>query len=88
MTRVALEDVKAHGNLPVPLHLRNAPTGLMRTLGYGRDYKYSHDYTEHFVEQQYLPDQLKGRRYYEPSDQGHEAQVKERQAKRRKANPA
>ena len=55
----ALEDVRTLPNLPVPLHIRNAPTQLMKELNYGKDYKYSHQYDEHFVEQQYLPDNLK-----------------------------
>ena len=61
----ALEEVKNSGNLPVPLHLRNAPTKLMEELGYGEDYKYAHDYKNHFVKQQYLPDELVGRRFWE-----------------------
>ncbi|MCR5299170.1 MAG: replication-associated recombination protein A [Paludibacteraceae bacterium] len=55
----ALEVVRETGNLPVPLHLRNAPTKLMKQLGYGEDYKYAHDFPGHFVEQQYLPDELR-----------------------------
>jgi len=76
--RKAEEDVD---NLPVydvPLHLRNAPTKLMKDLNYGKDYKYSHDYDEHFVEQQFLPDQLKDKIYYNPSDNGEELKFKER----------
>jgi putative ATPase len=61
--------VRETGNLPVPLHLRNAVTGLMRQMGYGRGYRYAHDYHGGKVEQQHLPDQLSGRRFYEPSDQ-------------------
>ena len=56
----ALQLVRQTGNLPVPLHLRNAPTELMKNLGYHDGYKYSHDYPDHFVEQQYLPDALAG----------------------------
>ena len=63
---------------PVPLHLRNAPTGLMKNLGYGKGYKYAHDYPEHFVKQQNLPDSLKGKRFYIPSDQGQEKLIAER----------
>ncbi|MBI4127965.1 MAG: replication-associated recombination protein A [Parcubacteria group bacterium] len=62
----ATEDVKRTMNLPVPLHLRNAPTKLMKDLAYGKDYKYPHDYEGANVDQQYLPDQLKNARYYEP----------------------
>jgi putative ATPase len=61
--------VRETGNLPVPLHLRNAVTGLMRSMGYGRGYRYAHDYPGGKVDQQHLPDQLAGRRFYEPSDQ-------------------
>ncbi len=74
----ATDDVRAHGALPVPLHLRNAPTKLMKNLGYGRGYKYAHDYDEHVVEQQHLPDTLRRRRYYEPTDSGAENQIRER----------
>lgn len=59
-----LSEVKASGNQPVPLHLRNAPTKLMNELGYGDGYKYSHDYPSHFVEQQYLPDSLTNKRFW------------------------
>lgn len=74
----ALGDVE---NLPaygVPLHLRNAPTKFMKGLGYGRDYKYSHNYEESFEIQDYLPEEIKDNIYYHPSDQGDEAKIKER----------
>jgi putative ATPase len=74
----AAEDVKQHGALPVPLHLRNAPTPLMKALGYHRGYRYAHDYAGHVVEQQHLPDELRGRRYYEPSENGAERDIKRR----------
>ncbi|MBI2866878.1 MAG: replication-associated recombination protein A [Chloroflexi bacterium] len=74
----ARKDVQEQRNEPVPLHLRNAPTGLMTALGYGRDYRYSHQYAGHIVEQQYLPDNLRGRRYYEPGLLGYEKEVAER----------
>jgi putative ATPase len=74
----ALEDVRYTPDAPVPLHLRNAPTGLMAHLGYGREYKYSHDYEGHVVDQQYLPDQMKGKVYYRPTDQGREKAIRER----------
>ena len=74
----ALDDVRNHPQDPVPLHLRNAITGLMRGMGYGAGYKYSHDYEGHFEPQDYLPPNLSGRRYYEPSDQGSEAAIAER----------
>jgi putative ATPase len=73
----AREDVKQHGALPVPLHLRNAPTRLMRRLGYGGDYRYPHDYEGAAVDQNYAPDELVGRRYYLPSDRGYEARIRE-----------
>ncbi len=64
----AVEAIERTGNLPVPMHLRNAPTGLMRAMGYGRDYKYAHDYEGGTVEQQHLPDELKDAHFYEPSE--------------------
>ncbi len=64
----AQQVVRETGNLPVPLHLRNAPTKLMKDMGYGRDYKYAHDYEGHYVEQQYLPDTLVGRHFWIPGD--------------------
>ena len=60
--------VRQTGDLPVPLHLRNAPTKLMKDLGYHKGYKYAHDYTGNFVEQEFLPDQLQGTRFYDPGD--------------------
>ncbi len=74
----ANKDVQDKGALPVPLHLRNAPTELMEKLGYGKGYKYAHNFPAHVVEQEHLPDALKGRRYYAPSDSGHEKAIKER----------
>ncbi len=71
----AQEEVKQGPTESVPLHLRNPVTPLMKDLDYGKDYKYAHDYPEHFVEQQNLPDSLKNRKYYTPSDQGYEKQV-------------
>ncbi len=73
----AAEDVRRHGQLPVPLHLRNAPTGLMRDMGYGKGYKYAHDYDQHAVEQEYRPPQLQGNAYYQPTAQGYEARIQE-----------
>ena len=64
----ALELVKQTGDLPVPLHIRNAPTKLMRDIGYGVDYKYAHDYPGHFVKQQFLPDDLVGTRLWNAAD--------------------
>lgn len=74
----AAQDVKERGALPVPLHLRNAPTALMKELGYGKDYKYAHDYQEQIIDQQHLPAELLGKRYYAPSDSGYEGQIRER----------
>ncbi len=70
------------GNLPVPLHLRNAPTTLMKELGYGADYKYSHDFPGHFVDQDYLPTELKGTRFWQPQHNAAENKLQERQQKR------
>ena len=64
----ALARVRETGNLPVPLHIRNAPTSLMKDMGYGADYKYSHDYPGHFVRQQFLPDAIDGTRFWNPAD--------------------
>lgn len=74
----AAADVAAHGALPVPLHLRNAPTALMKELGYGRGYKYAHEYDGHIAEQAHLPQDLLGKRYYVPTDSGYEKQIQER----------
>src|SRR5216110_1446703 len=63
---------------PVPLHLRNAPTGLMKAIGYGKGYKYAHDFEGAQVEQSHLPDELRGRRYYRPTDRGYEARLAQR----------
>lgn len=71
-------DVELTRNDPVPLHLRNPVTGLMRQVGYGKGYKYAHDYPGHFVEQQNLPDSIKDKQYYSPSDQGYEQSVRAR----------
>jgi len=76
-TRVQ-QDVEKTRNEPVPLHLRNPVTGLMRRSGYGKGYKYAHDFPGHFVEQQHLPDSLKGRKYYEPGGQGFEKEIEAR----------
>ena len=75
----AMADISEHGALPTPKHLRNAPTKLMKELGYHKGYKYAHDYDGHHVPgEQYLPDKLKGRRYYEPSENGYEKIIAER----------
>ena len=74
----ALSLVRQTGNLPVPLHLRNAPTKLMKDLGYAEGYKYAHDYPGHFVRQQFLPDELKDHRIWQPQENAAEARHKER----------
>jgi len=71
-------DVRGLENMPVPLHIRNAPTSLMKDLDYGKDYKYPHDYPDHFIEEEYLPENLKGKTYYHPTDQGFEREIKKR----------
>ena len=71
-------DIRELENMPVPLHIRNAPTKLMEDLGYGKDYKYPHDYPDHFVEEEYLPENIKGRTYYHPTEQGFEKEIKRR----------
>jgi putative ATPase len=69
------QDVQRGRNEPVPLHLRNPVTDLMRRTGYGKGYKYAHDYPDHFVRQQNLPSSLQGKRYYIPGDQGYEKDI-------------
>jgi putative ATPase len=83
------EDVGQHGTLEVPLHLRNAPTRLMKALDYGKDYRYAHDETDAFAAgEQYLPDELHGRVYYEPPARGLEIKIAEKLAQLRQANHA
>ena len=74
----AIELVRQTGNLSVPLHLRNAPTKLMKQLGYGRDYKYAHAYKGNFVEQQFMPDELKDTRIWHPQNNPSESKLSER----------
>ena len=78
------QDVQKTLNEPVPLHLRNAPTRLMKELGYGRDYQYAHDQPEGVADMDCLPASLTGRRYYDPSDQGAEKEIKARLAEKEK----
>ena len=73
--------VKKTGDLPVPLHLRNAPTSLMKELGYGKDYKYAHEYDDHFIDDQYLPDKLKGTILYSPQNNPQEEKYLEKMKK-------
>ncbi|MBQ9253149.1 MAG: replication-associated recombination protein A [Bacteroidales bacterium] len=73
----ALAEVKKSGDAPVPIHLRNAPTKLMKEIGYGNDYKYAHNYEGNFVQQQFLPDELQGTKFYEPGNNPKENQIRE-----------
>jgi putative ATPase len=72
------QDIRHGRNEPVPLHLRNPVTDLMRQMGHGRDYKYAHDYPDHFVKQQNLPPSLQEKRYYVPTEQGYEKEIADR----------
>lgn len=74
-------DIKNYLSLPVPMHIRNAPTKLMKDSGYGNGYKYPHDYANAIVNQSYLPEKLKGKKYYAPTERGFEKILKERLAK-------
>lgn len=74
----AREDVRQYGNAPVPMHLRNPVTGLMKKQGYGEGYKYSHDHPDHFAAMENLPERLQGHQYYVPSGQGYEQEVAQR----------
>ena len=80
----ALEEVSASGNLPVPLHLRNAPTKLMKELGYHEGYKYAHDYANNFADQQYLPTELTGKRFWQAGANPSEAKMQQRMDEIRK----
>ena len=73
----ALSFVKKTGNLPVPLHLRNAPTKLMKDMNYGKNYQYAHDYKEGFVEQEFLPEEISGTKFYEPKQNATEQKILE-----------
>jgi putative ATPase len=74
---MAQQEIKRSGDLPVPLHLRNAPTKLMKELGYGEEYKYAHDFDNHFVAQEFLPTEISGTTFYEPSEFSREKDLKE-----------
>ncbi len=78
----ALAFVKKTGNLPVPLHLRNAPTKLMKDLDYGKEYKYAHSYQGNFVDQEFLPDEISGTKFYEPGDNSTEKKIREQLSKK------
>jgi putative ATPase len=83
--RAAGEDARALGALPVPLHLRNAPTPMMKGLGYGKDYRYPHDFEGALIAQDYLPAELVEKIYYEPSERGYEIRIREFLARAREA---
>jgi putative ATPase len=80
----ALADVEAHGALPVPLVMRNAPTKLMKGLGYGKGYEYAHSHEGNVVAQQHRPDAIEGKPYYEPTENGFEKTIRERLERIRK----
>lgn len=71
---MAMEAAENSGDLPVPLHLRNAPTKLMKNLDYGKDYKYAHSYDNNFIEQEFLPEQISGTKFYDPGNNAREAE--------------
>jgi putative ATPase len=72
----ALSAVRSYGDLPVPLHIRNAPTKLMKNMNYGKDYKYSHSYENNFSEQEYLPGEISGNKFYEPGQNVRENEIR------------
>lgn len=74
----ALSTVRNTGNLPIPLHIRNAPTKLMKDLGYGKDYKYAHSYENNFIDIEYLPQKISGNKFYEPGNNTRENEIRER----------
>ncbi|MEI6454732.1 MAG: replication-associated recombination protein A [bacterium] len=76
--RKAARTIESLGDQPVPLHLRNAPTSLMKKIGYGKDYKYAHDFDNNFVEQDFLPDKIKGSKFYDPQDNARENELRAR----------
>jgi putative ATPase len=84
----AKADVERHGALPVPAHLRNASTKLGKDLGWGKDYKYPHDFKGNYVREEYLPEEIRGHRYYQPTESGREKAVKEKLERLREPPPA
>lgn len=76
--RKAQKTFKTHGDLPVPLHIRNAPTKLMKNIGYGKDYKYAHDFDQNFVDLEFLPEKLSGTSFYDPQDNPRENELRAR----------
>jgi putative ATPase len=81
----AVREVRQGDSPPVPLHIRNAPTKLMKDIGYGRGYQYAHDFEEQTTAMDCLPESLQGRRFYEPKDVGTEAEIKARLDRMRSA---
>ncbi len=82
--KIVMKEIKKTGTLPVPMHIRNAPTKLMKELGYGAGYQYAHDQQDALVTQDHLPTELKGKIFYHPTNRGHEALIKDRLTKWRK----
>jgi putative ATPase len=76
--RKARKAFREYGDQPVPLHIRNAPTQLMKKIGYGKEYKYAHDYENNFVELEFLPDKLSGMKFYDPQNNQREKEIRER----------
>jgi len=73
----ALAEVENSGDQPVPLHIRNAPTKLMKDIGYHKGYKYAHDYENNFIDLEFLPDKLKGKKFYEPGNNKREEEIRQ-----------
>ncbi len=73
---VAMETVNKTGDLPVPLHIRNAATKLMKQMDYGKGYQYSHNYENNFSEQEYLPEKIEGQKFYEPGKNAREEELR------------
>lgn len=74
----AVEDAQRHPHAAPPLHIRNAPTGLMKSIGYGKGYKYAHEFAGNFIRQEYFPEELRGRVYYQPTENGGERKISDR----------
>lgn len=74
----AIHTVEQYGDLPVPLHIRNAPTSLMKKIGYGRDYKYAHDFDGNFTEMEFLPDKISGTKFYDPGKNAREEEMRKK----------
>jgi putative ATPase len=72
----AIDAVHKHGDLPVPLHIRNAPTALMKKMDYGKNYKYAHNYEDNFIMQEFLPDAIAGTKFYDPGNNAREEEMR------------